>query len=443
MFRTGKSRVRTVTPVLSALALVVGLAACGSDDNAASTQTTVAASAAPETAATTAAPDTTSAPDSSSAAAPATSAAPAPDTSNPFDIFVLVPQSGGLADYGYAFTNSLEVAADELNAAGGILGRSVKLDFVDSGGDATKAVTALQDRLSQGTKPDLVWASVTSSEALAMLPTLTEQKIVTIGIQAAAAVANPADYPYYFSGSADATLFPKFVGEEMKRQGFKKVAVLAGNDAVGESVSKNYSEQLTAAGIEVATESYAPADIDMTAPLQRLQDGNPDALIFSGLGAAPGYILDSRTKVGMTLPTYADQSLSTDIGSLVPASDLENVSLLTWKFNIVPDNPTPAYTAFFDAMKAKGDIKGVFILNAWPHDLLRATAVGIEQAGSMDPDAVKAAMESLKWPAVSPTVTFDHYSFSSTSHFNGSASSDDYGAASLQPWDDGRYLPVG
>src|SRR5690349_23367781 len=55
--------------------------------------------------------------------------------------------------------------------------------------------------------------------------------------------------------------------------------------------------------------------------------------------------------------TYADQSLSTDIGSLVDAKDLENVRLLTWKFNIVPDNPTPQYTAFLDAMKAKGDIK--------------------------------------------------------------------------------------
>jgi ABC-type branched-subunit amino acid transport system substrate-binding protein len=412
MMQAGIHRVRRVTSAAVAVGLVLGVSVVGSHAVNATVSST---------------------PDASAGAA---------DSSDPFDVFVLVPQSGGLADYGYAFTNSLEVAADELNAAGGILGRAVELSFVDSQGDATQAVTALQERLSEGDAPDLVWASVTSSEALAILPTLTEQKIPTLGIQAAAAVANPADYPYYFSGSADATLFPQFVAAEMERQGFEKIAVLAGNDAVGESVADAYSTVLTDAGMEVVTESYSPDDIDMTAPLQRLQDADPDVLIFSGLGAAPGYILDSRSKVGMTLPTYADQSLSTDIGSLVDPGDLEGVRLLTWKFNIVPDEPTPTYTAFLDAMRAKGEIKGVFILNAWPHDMLHAAAIGFEQAGSTDADAFRAAMEDLQWPAESPTVTFDSYSFSDTSHFNGAATIDDYGAASLAPWDDGRYLPA-
>jgi branched-chain amino acid transport system substrate-binding protein len=313
---------------------------------------------------------------------------------------------------------------------------------VDTQGDATQAVTALQDRLSRGDKPDVVWASVTSSEGLAILPTLTEEKIITLGIQAAAEVADPSVYPYFFSGSVDASLFPQFVATEMQRQGFQKVAVLAGSDAVGESVTNAYTNVLTEAGIEVVSESYAPDDIDMSAPLQRLQESDPDVLIFSGLGAAPGYILESRTKVGMTIPTYADQSLSTDLGSLVDPDDLENVFLLTWRFNIVPDDPTPNYTNFLEAMRAKGPMKGVFILNAWPHDMLHALAIGMEQAGSTDPDAVKEALENLEWPDETPTVTFPRYSWSSESHFQGAATVDSYGAASLQPWDDGRYLPA-
>lgn len=378
----------------------------------------------------------------SSLAGTMAAASSAPSDTQPLDVFVLVPETGGLADYGSAFTNSLQVAADELNAEGGVLGRQVELEFVDSQGDATMAVTAMQDRLSRGDAPDLVWASVTSSEALAILPTLTEEKIITLGIQAAAAVAVPSDYPYFFSGSVDANLFPQYVAAEMQRQGFQRIAILTGSDAVGESVATAYNSILTEAGMDVVLETYGPEDIDMTAPLQRLQDSDPDVLIFSGLGAAPGYILESRTKVGMTLPTYADQSLSTDIGSLVDPSDLENVRLLTWRFNVVPDDPSPVYTNFLDAMRAEGEIKGVFILNAWPHDVLRAAAIGIEQAGSTDPDAVRDALENLVWPADSPAVTFDSYTWSSDSHFQGAATIDDYSAASLAPWDDGRYLPA-
>src|SRR5579883_1721580 len=95
----------------------------------------------------------------SSAAAAVTTTAKPTFTGAPFDVYAILPQTGALADYGYAFENSLKVAAAEVNAAGGVLGREMKVEFADSQGNATQAVSVLAQRLSSGTNPDVVWAS--------------------------------------------------------------------------------------------------------------------------------------------------------------------------------------------------------------------------------------------------------------------------------------------
>ena len=86
----------------------------------------------------------------SEAPAPAADAPAASDSSEPIVIGSISPNTGGLAAYGIGITTGIELAVEEINAAGGILGRQVKVITTDDQGDPTECLNAFNSLVAQG-----------------------------------------------------------------------------------------------------------------------------------------------------------------------------------------------------------------------------------------------------------------------------------------------------
>ena len=342
--------------------------------------------------------------------------------SSTFRILLVAAQTGPLAALGEPFLTGLQVAADELNAKGGVLGREVRIKVLDPQSDPTKAVSLLQQELAGGDKPDLVYDGTVSAETLAMLPVLSSRKILSIGTTANAAINDPEKYPYAFHAAPhqDTDATPSTV-RALRELGCRDVGLLVAGDASGEPVRKAYPPAFKSAGIPLKVEEYAPADIDMAAPLQRLKSAGVDCVTAYAAGPTAPYVLKSRAKIGWTVPLLLNESMTADIHGLVPAGALKGVSIHTFGINAyrAPADRTPAYKALLDGVKAKGGFSTIMINYAWPHDMLQLVAMGAEQARSTDADAVKKALENLRQPAPEqrPYSSYTTMGWSATDHF--------------------------
>lgn len=346
----------------------------------------------------------------------------APDSDEPYRVLMIFGLSGPVAPNAEAEVEAIEAAADVLNEQGGILGRSVEVEVIDTETDPTKAVTLLQQRLEQGEPPDFVWPGITSNETLAMAPTLTEHELVSFTTRASADLNQPDLYPYMFGTQPLPSHQGQAFAEYAQGQGAEKVAVFTANDAYGESIGTSYEEALEEAGLETVSERFTPTDLDMTAQLERLRAEDPDLLLFQGYGAPAQYILEGRLRIGWTdTPAVGSLSVTAVNSHLdVDPAALENVHLQLFEVHeFVPEEErSEAMTQMIEAVKAKaGEISQPIYLYSYAYDTLMVAAEAAEDAGTTEATPVVRAIYGLEPSQSSSWVTYAEYGWSEDMHF--------------------------
>ncbi|GLZ42015.1 ABC transporter substrate-binding protein [Actinokineospora sp. NBRC 105648] len=260
------------------------------------------------------------------------------DSSSPYRIVQLLGQNqaGPAALNAKAAAQASKAAVAVLNEQGGIMGHKVELEIIDDGGDPTTAVTKLQARLNSGPKPNLILPGNTSAEALPMAPIITEAGVFSVQQASSDALDNPAKFPYLFKTPPIPATWAKAFADYAKGKGISKVAMIAGKDAFAQATVAATKKALADAGLTLTgEETYTAEDLDMTAQLERLRAGNPELVFMQGAGAAVGYVLESRRKIGWTdTPLVADStSAVTSLlnkaapDGLVGTPSVQNVSL--------------------------------------------------------------------------------------------------------------------
>jgi branched-chain amino acid transport system substrate-binding protein len=225
------------------------------------------------------------------------------------DIGVSDALTGGAAVYGLPQSNAVQMAADEINAAGGIkVGGDVYMlnviayDDKANPTEATNAVRKLIDR--DGVKFILgfccsgatgaVASFIENEDAVMLVGNAAERSITTREIPNLVRTRPPADY----TGAAAGT----FVAEK----GHKKVAVLGALD-VGfyASYVDAFEKELNKAGGEIITrESFGLKDRDMTPQLTKIRELGPDAILVVGYVEPAAFIYRQAVELGIDVPRY-------------------------------------------------------------------------------------------------------------------------------------------
>lgn len=194
------------------------------------------------------------------------------------------PLSGPVAVYGSECKNGIELAVSEINAAGGVNGKQIKLIVEDDEGDSVKSQNAYR-KLVTSDKVKFVIGSLTSGCTQAITSLAEAQKTILIAPAATAEnitlsdSGNPLRYVFRacFIDPFQGTVGARFASENL---GVKKAAILydIGNDySVG--LQENFVKTFEAAGGQiVAKESYNTGDKDFNAQITKIKNANPDVV---------------------------------------------------------------------------------------------------------------------------------------------------------------------
>jgi branched-chain amino acid transport system substrate-binding protein len=338
--------------------------------------------------------------------------------------------TSSISVYSQAEVLGLTVAADQINAAGGIQGHPIKIEQVNDQSNPTTAVNLLQQKLSSGDTPNAMYPGGDSETTTALLSTLNREKILAIDAASASSLNDPSKYPYYF-GDSELTNgpIPAFLALA-KSKGYKKIAVVYGNDVTGQATFQSYQQGLAGSGISVVGAAYDDTAVDMTPQLEQLKAQNPDALVVSGYGAPALYIIKSRNQLGWNIPSYADEVASVfPWTTSLPASALTNLYVEEAK-ELLPANigDQPAIGQLITAAQAQpGGSKilaetGVQVVNVG-YNALEILNFGAEKAHSINGPAIAAALDNTGHPTNVPWVGFgpnDEYGgmlYTSTNHY--------------------------
>lgn len=340
---------------------------------------------------------------------------------NPFRILMIVNLTGSASYYGQGAVQSFGAARKFLNKSGGILNRPITIDYVDSQGDPTKAVSLLTQQTNSGVKYDLCVCGTFSAETLALLPATTKAKLLTTSSGGASAFDDPANYPLYFGAQVQQKYPAQALVQQVMKLGYKRPGIFISNDVTGTELLGIYQQLFTSAGIQPIFQQYSPSQLDFTPALQALQAKQPDVVILNAFGAPTGIIFRNRAKLGWTVPVIANTTTaSQDLTSFVSMDQLTNV---TEQHKVVDipsgsSHKTAQWQATYDAVIGEGPLVSSLSNYSALFDVLLYFATAAKQAGSTDPDKIRQALENLKTPTPVPWVTWPHpLGYSSTEHF--------------------------
>ncbi|GMV47235.1 MAG: branched-chain amino acid ABC transporter substrate-binding protein [Pseudomonadota bacterium] len=316
--------------------------------------------------------------------------------------------SGGAAQYGISIRNGFQLAADEINAAGGVNGNKLQLVIEDEQGKKEEAINVFKKLIFQD-KVLMVFGPTLSNSAQAADPIAQGAKTVAFGTSNTAdGITSIGDYVFRNSVT-EADVLPETLRVAVKKSGIKKVAVMYGNDDVfTKSGYDNFKKALEDARIPVTTtETFAKGDVDFKAQLTKIKATNPDAIVLSALLAEGAPIMVQARQLGITVPFIGGNGMnSVKVFDLAKgASDGLYVGS-PWSAS----SDTAENTRFIKAFEAKfKTLPDQFAAQSYDamHILVRAlerVRPGTDLAA--DRSALRDALPAVKWTGATGAFQF-------------------------------------
>lgn len=311
----------------------------------------------------------------------------------PIKIGIPVGLSGANSVVAPSVVQAAELAVEEINAQGGVLGRKLVLEVADDGSGAAGAQKAFDSLVFQK-KVDVIITMETSAARNAGLPIVGRGKV-------------PFIYTSFYEGrSCSPYLFVNaWVPEQqvapivdyfMDKQGAKKFFLVGSDYAFGRGMLDFTREYIKKKGGQLLGEEYQPMDAsDWTAIISKIREANPDALVTSTAGGVPNVTLTKQLRAAGIDALYGN--LAVDEGTAKSMGpDAQGIyisqSYLTSIANAENQHFLRAMKAKFgDEMKTPNDLSepeydGVYLYKA-----------AVEKAGSTDARAVLKALAEVSF----------------------------------------------
>ena len=339
---------------------------------------------------------------------------------DPIKIGVSGPFTGGSAPMGVSMRDGVRLAAAEINAKGGVLGRKIELVERDDEAKNERGVQVTQELINKEHVVATV-GYINTGVALASQRFYQQAKIPVMNNVATGSIVTKqfASQPenYIFRNSANDTIQSSMIGEEVTRRGFKKPAILADSTNYGQLGREDLEKVLDKKSLKpVAVEKYNIGDVDMTAQLLRAKQAGADVVLTYGIGPELAQIANGMQKLGWKVPiigswtlamaNFVDNAGANGNGARMPQTFIQN-----------PD--TPKRKAFIDAyIKAYNPPGGRMpsaVSAAQGYDSVYLLAAAIQQAGSTEGPKIAAALEDLKTPVEGVVATY-HKPYTKTDH---------------------------
>ena len=308
--------------------------------------------------------------------------------------------TGGAAQYGVAIRNGFQLAADEINAKGGVGGNKLQLVIEDEQGKKEEAINVFKKLIFQD-KVLMIFGPTLSNSMFAAGPVANAAKVVAFGTSNTANGITDIG-PYVFRNSVmESDVLPVTVATAVKHYGIKKVAVIYGNDdAFTKSGYDVFKKVLEDQKIPVTTtETYVKGDVDFKAQLTKIKGSSPDAVVCSCLAEEAANIMLQARGLGLKAPFIGGNGFN--------SPKLFEVSRLAGEGTFIGSpwsntNPAPANQHFVAAYKQKyGGEPNQFAAQAYDAMSIAAAALqSVKLSGNLEADR-QAMRDALPKVAIS------------------------------------------
>lgn len=321
-----------------------------------------------------------------------------------FVIGGLGPLTGGNASYGISVKQGAEVAIKEINEAGGVqVGDKtyeLSLIFNDDESSEDKAIPAYNSLMDQGINALL--GTVTSGPCIAVKPLAAQDNLLMITPSGSAIdciTDAPNVFRLCFTDPLQGSTMADFAVDQL---GKKKIAVLYNNsDEYSTGMRDAFVEQVAAKGGEiVADEAFGKGDVDFSTQLTKIKGTDAELIFCPIYYEAAAYITKQAKDLGVELPIIGGDGWDGVLGQVTDPATVEGVIFLS---PFLASDPAvadfvskyeAAYSATPDQFAADG------------YDTVYVMKAAMEKAGSIESDAMIAAMTEIKVDGMTGSITF-------------------------------------
>jgi branched-chain amino acid transport system substrate-binding protein len=328
----------------------------------------------------------------------------------PIKIGVIQPLTGAFAASGAYVANGAKIAADEINANGGALGRRIELVVEDNKSNPTESA-AVAEKLIVRDKVAALMGAWGSGFTLAVMPKLMEYQVPMLVETSSADKITTSGNPFVFRisppSSVEALGFAKMV-DQLK---VGKADFLVVNNDWGLSTADQFSRMFKSHGIKVGLiETMAPNAQDMSAQLSKIKASDADTLIVTTAVEQLTLIFKQAAALGVkrrVITTGGSQEPDQLIAQAGAAAN--GSSHITFFAPWSPDRSAdPARARSFIAAWARRGYPFAGLTESFRgYDGIRTLAAAIEKAGRPDPGAIRAALWSVDFVGLGGRIKFN------------------------------------
>jgi branched-chain amino acid transport system substrate-binding protein len=325
-------------------------------------------------------------------------------------IGLVQPLTGAFAAAGTDVVDGARIAADEINAAGGVLGMKLELVIEDTRSNPTEAASVTEKLIVRDKVPVLMGASA-STATLAVMPKLMEYKVPMLVETSSSSKITTAGNPYIFRiappSEVEAAVFSKIVD----RLGIKKADFLVVNNDWGRGTADEFARVLKDHGIAVGlVERMDQGAQDMNAQLAKIKGSGADTLFVTTAVEQLSLVLKQATAIGLNMriiSTGGSQNPDQLIKNVGKAADgsWHLVFFAPWSPEATP-NPQVS-KAFVAEWSKRGLSFGSLTSSFRGYDGMRTIAEAIRIAGKPEPEAIRAALWKVDILGLNGPIKFE------------------------------------
>ena len=313
------------------------------------------------------------------------------------------------AQSGHAAVLGMQAAVDDINAAGGVLGRKFTIVTRDDQSQPPKSIQNMSD-LIDNEKVIAVFGPTNSGNAMAWKHIPNQKKIPVIGnVGSGTAITHPmspgADNYMFRVSMVDRDQIGALMAYVKKNPASKVVGLMAETTGYGAGGLKDMQEIADLQGIKiVATERFAVSDTDMTSQLNKLKAANVDTVVVWAQGTPIAQLVRSMEKINyfpVTLTSWAADNITFYDAA---GKALANKPIF---MRTVSETRTPVQQKLYDRIGSKLKAPSSFSFALHGYDSVQLLAAAVKQANSADGTAIKNALEDLRTPVAGVLKTYN------------------------------------
>jgi ABC-type branched-subunit amino acid transport system substrate-binding protein len=314
--------------------------------------------------------------------------------------------SGALAGMGDPISKGVQLAVDQVNAAGGINGNQVRLILEDGKTTPTDALTAIK-KLTEVDGVKVIIGPMISSAVLAAGDYVQQHQVLIFSPSATSPdIANQAWRTFAFRTAPSDRLQGKAMAQVAIESGYKKIVVFVMNNSYGTGVADVLTQELAGKATVLKTITYDPTKLDYLTELQQIKDLAPDCVMHVGYGDDGDVVYKQALQLGLGSAKWITSEGVYGESTLKVAEAAQFMAASVIGTRAVAPEGWPAFATFSSAFKAScGSDPSVYCDNVYDATMLALNAM--KKVGSTD--AAKIAAEILNqakgYDGASGTIT--------------------------------------